>query len=194
MLSQRLMACSNAVRSVSGRLVDKPPADFLDGLESSQRQEIAGVQPDFPKDDRERGERYLVTASLAVPALKTRARGRPPRWSEAMIQYAEIAAVRKEMPAPTSPVRMEFPAHKPPVPAVTLDTPKPARIAAVRAALVTIGAPAIEPAPLVDATKRRGRPKLDPEAAAAARERRRAWNRERMAARRAAAKAAEAQG
>jgi hypothetical protein len=97
--------------------------------------------------------------------------------------------VHKELVVHTARVRRELNVHTS-EPPVTLDSPKPAKLAAARAALTEIGA-AIEPSPLVDTTKSRGRPKLDPEAAAAAKEHRRAWNRERMAARRAVAKATQ---
>jgi len=91
--------------------------------------------------------------------------------------------------------KKSFHAHKPiivrtldpvPEPTVTLDSPKPVKLAAAVAALIEIGAPPVEPAPLVDTTQRgRGRPKLSEADALEALARRRAWNRERMAARRA---------
>jgi hypothetical protein len=82
-----------------------------------------------------------------------------------------------------------FPVHKPePVP-VTLDSPKPVKLAAAVAALVEIGAPPVEPAPLVDTTQRgRGRPKLSEADAIAAKEAERKRRREWTAARRARAK------
>ena len=103
-----------------------------------------------------------------------------------MIRFSDAPPVHKQFPAHTSPVRKQSAAHMQPV---TLDSRKSVKIAVARVALAEIGAPAIVPPSLVDTTKQRGRPKLNAEAAAAAQERRRVWNRERMAVRRAAAKA-----
>jgi hypothetical protein len=56
-------------------------------------------------------------------------------------------------------------------PPVTLDSPKPVKLAAAVAALVEIGAPPVEPKPLVDTTQRgRGRPRLHADRAAYRRE------------------------
>jgi hypothetical protein len=97
-----------------------------------------------------------------------------------------VEDVRKELPAHTPSVRKELPAHTPEPPVVTVDSPRPVKIAAAVAALVEIGAPPVEPPPLIDTTQRgRGRPKQSEANALAALARRRAWNRERMAARRA---------
>ena len=84
--------------------------------------------------------------------------------------------VRKELSAHKPPVRKELSAHTS-EPTVTLDLPKPVKLAAAVAALVEIGAPPVEPTPLVDTTQRgRGRPKLSEADAIAAQARRRAWN------------------
>jgi hypothetical protein len=68
-----------------------------------------------------------------------------------------------------------------------INRPQEDRLAAARAVLVELGAPAVEPAPLVDTAARgRRRPKLTGEAIAASKDAERARKREWMAKRRAA--------
>ena len=100
-----------------------------------------------------------------------------------MIRFADIVSTpSKAIPFTPSPI--PFTPDRP------LDSVRAVKLAAARVALAEIGAPAIDPPPLVDTTKRRGgRRKLTGEAAVSAKEVERKRRREWMAVRRAAAKA-----